>query len=316
MRLLSTRTADDERASRSSSHRCLGFTLVELLVVVAIIGVLAALLLPAVQAAREAARRSQCANNMRQLGVAGQLFHDANHHFPASWVNGDERISWGIGLLPFIEQRALSDAWDEAAAWWESPNDRLVATPITIYKCPTAISPTTYEYEEAGRPPVYGTSDYKGCQGANASDPGVAHWNLTGWQWGVVSREYVAAKRITDGLSNTILLVESMGGKELYGIGGGSNSPNRDSIWVAGDGGWVGRSMSSVSPVKYGERMKVPICAVNCSNMYDYGPYSFHPGLAQSVLCDGSVMTLRETIDPAVLAGLYTYQEAQLIGEH
>ena len=107
-----------------------------------------------------------------------------------------------------------------------------------------------------------------------------------------------------------------MGGKELYGIGGGPNSPNAAAIWVAGDGGWVGRSMSSASPVKYGQRMKVPICAVNCSNMYDYGPYSFHPSLAESVLCDGSVMTLHESIDPAVLAGLYTYQEAQLIAEH
>jgi type II secretory pathway pseudopilin PulG len=294
--------------------RSLAFTLVELLTVIAIIGTIVAMMLPAIQHAREAARRSQCASNLRQLGLAGQNYHAVRRHFPASWKDGDERVAWGISLLPFLEQRAISDPWDENKPWWAPPNVELVATQLAVYKCPTAISPSTYEYKEANRPKVYGTNDYKGCDGAQANDPAVAHWNLTGWQSGVVSREYIGAERITDGLSNTLLFVESVGGKEIYGLGGNPHRPS-PTIWYPGDGAWVGRALSGVSPVKYGEYMKVAICGVNCSNRYDYGPYSFHPGLAQAVLCDGAMMTLEESIDPAVLAGLYSFQEAQLISE-
>src|SRR5690606_6160333 len=126
-------------------------------------------------------------------------------------------------------------------------------------KCPTAISPMSYEYDAPNRPRLYGTNDYKGCDGAQGNDPAVAHWNLAGWLNGVVSREYVGAERITDGLSQTLLLVESVGGAELFGVGG-SPHPKRSSIWYPADGAWVGRALSGVSPVKYGEYMNVASC--------------------------------------------------------
>jgi prepilin-type processing-associated H-X9-DG protein len=138
---------------------------------------------------------------------------------------------------------------------------------------------------------------------------------MTGWPGGVVSRKYVSAKDITDGLSATILLVESVGGKDLYGPDGGpAQPPLRAQIWWPTDGAWVGRAMSSVSPTNYAARLKVGSCTVNCSNMYDYGPYSFHPGGAQTVLCDGSVRVLGQEIDAAVLCGLYVYNEGQRNG--
>jgi prepilin-type N-terminal cleavage/methylation domain-containing protein len=291
-----------------------GFTLIELLVVVGILAALVALLLPAVQAARESARRAQCGNHLHQLGVGAQLFHDRHKHFPGSWVGGDERVSWGLGLLPFIEQQSLADQWAAALQWWEDPNAALVAWPIAIYKCPTSPSPDVYEYDEAGRPSLYASLDYKGCQGANASDASIAHWNLTGWLWGVVCRKYVAAREITDGLSSTVLLVESVGGKEIFGPGGGPFAPSE--IWYPTDGAWVGRALSSVSPAQYAKMQKLGRCSVNCTNKYDYGPYSFHPGVAMSVNCDSSVRTLAETIDDAVLCGLYCYNEGQLIGQY
>lgn len=291
-----------------------GFTLVEILVVIAIIGVLVALLLPAIQTARESARRRQCSNNLRQLGVAAQLHLDDKKVFPATWVNGDERISWGLDLLPYLEESSLDAAWDHAAAWWEGPNAALIATPIAIYKCPTSPSPAVYEYASPDRPSLYASTDYKGCQGANASDPSVTHWKMSGWIWGVASRKYVAAEQVIDGLSQTILLVESVGGRTIYNPYNGPNIPTE--IWYPTDGAWVGRSFSSVSPAKYAERMNSGQCTINCTNMYDFGPFSFHPEIAQVVLCDGAVRTLHIDIDPAVLSGLYTHRDGQTIGDY
>src|SRR4051794_7801688 len=87
-----------------------GFTLVELLVVVAIIGVLVALLLPAVQQAREASRRTQCANHLKQLGLGVANFEDVHKELPYSRTDPGE--TWTVILLPFIEQPAHFALWD------------------------------------------------------------------------------------------------------------------------------------------------------------------------------------------------------------
>src|SRR6188472_3349467 len=97
-----------------------GFTLVELLVVIAIIGVLVSLLLPAVQAAREAARRMSCGNNLKQIGLAMHNFHDTNNKLPSNIrpsAVSTVRVRWASYILPFMEQSPLYDRIDFTKNW-------------------------------------------------------------------------------------------------------------------------------------------------------------------------------------------------------
>ena len=87
----------------------IGFTLVELLVVIAIIAILIALLLPAVQAAREAARRTTCQNNMKQIGLASQIFTDVKNGIPSAYLDGGRHATWLVVILPYLEQNDLAE---------------------------------------------------------------------------------------------------------------------------------------------------------------------------------------------------------------
>ncbi len=131
-----------------SIRRRAAFTLVELLVVIAIIGVMVGLLLPAVQAAREAARRMSCQNNMKQVGLALHNYHDTYNMFPPSAVWGPGKApytlpyhhTWTVMVLPFIEQQALHGAIDNRLPIWGQvlPNgDTVVSQEIATLRCPS-----------------------------------------------------------------------------------------------------------------------------------------------------------------------------------
>lgn len=150
-----------------------GFTLVELLVVIAIIGALIALLLPAVQAAREAARRMQCVNHLKQIGLAVHNFHDTMHGIPPSGLRGNKAGFWFL-IYPYIEKQSLYDILNDkirrtnglgtgiADMWWFneggtwlpdkglSKEEREAFNSVPIYVCPT----------RRGKPPVIERSEY------------------------------------------------------------------------------------------------------------------------------------------------------------
>jgi len=132
---------------RVGSRERPGFTLVELLVVISIIGVLMGLLLPAVQSAREAARRVDCMNRMRQLALGTQMHHDAFGYFPPARYEahpsdpqgtscGREAPTWLARVLPFLEQASLGSKWDFSKPWQNHPEDLRTNVP-DLFLCPS-----------------------------------------------------------------------------------------------------------------------------------------------------------------------------------
>ncbi len=126
-----------------SVNRARGFTIVELLVVIAIIAILVAMLLPAIQSAREAARLTQCKNNLRQLGLALQSHDSAHGYFPSGVVASDDNFQNGmhsgfVFLLPFVEEHALFASYDPSQPWTSDSNLAVGATRLGVLACPSS----------------------------------------------------------------------------------------------------------------------------------------------------------------------------------
>jgi len=189
-----------------------------LLVVIAIIGILVALLLPAVQSAREAARRMQCSNNCKQIGLAIHNYHDTFKSFPMAWYldvaprpfNGEP---WGVSILPFLEQQPLHDQYDHSvlAADQLSPsNVAVIQTPLAGYVCPSAPGGVDRKYTFDANPaalPFTATdiapSDYIATTGVLGAFASVAYSGNAG---GSRMRDLI------DGTSNSFLIGERTGG--------------------------------------------------------------------------------------------------------
>ena len=193
-----------------------GFTLIELLVVITMIGLVVGLLLPAVQAAREAARRTHCANNLKQIGLAMQSHHDARGQFPAgyqatgTYSDGatDTSPGWGWAalILPYLEGGTLYDAIRLDLPIQDPKNALVIQTTIHTYLCPSDLIPEgAFSVPDGFGNPVAiaAPSSYSACVGGDESDIaapaglGVCYRN---------SRTRIAD--VVDGTSRTILVGE------------------------------------------------------------------------------------------------------------
>jgi prepilin-type N-terminal cleavage/methylation domain-containing protein len=192
-----------------------GFTLVELLVVLAIIGTLVALLLPAVQAAREAARKAQCENNLRQIGLALARHETIHEAFPVGCIGCRTQpmrfISWNLQLLPALEEESLYEQFDTTLPTYDAANREVGETVLPVFLCPSTFEDNTSsliglwkELASTDYGGVYGVEgdgrdekDTTKVQGLNAFSLGV-----------MLYEEATPAKVITDGLSHTAIVAE------------------------------------------------------------------------------------------------------------
>ncbi len=273
-----------------------GFTLVELLVVITIIGILIALLLPAVQAAREAARRMQCTNNMKQFGLGLHNYHLTYKVFPYGAGGSGVWWSWSALILPFLEQNAIYDQIDFRFPYnAEHPtNNAVMKNFIPAYQCPSA-PPNVLCACCSGIPGHEDTAEANySAVATHLPDRYATTYDGTGVMYND-SAERIAD--ILDGTSQTLLVGESdvLADDPFAASVCPSNSCRLGKLWAS-------------------ENKITTAYGINSDATYIMaGVHSHHPGGANFTFADGHVSFLSETIDQEVLQWLTTRAGGEVI---
>lgn len=315
-----------------------GFTVIELLVVITIIGLLVAIFLPAVQSAREAARATECRNNLRQMGMGLHSFHATHNVFPSGTVSRLANPSWtytpgntnsfpdeiGPGwslfalLLPFVEQDPLYQKSRLDLPIMAPENESTRRTSVSLYLCPSDTGPRLIDVTTCGSPPQAGNlpaklTDAGVCSyvgslgGGNSTDPNYGAYENLPFNGVFHRNSRIGVKDITDGTSNTI------------GIG------ERDSHFV--ETSWVGviptqNPIYRHSPGTLCFNWRPPITTVlvharsGAPNAPGSSPASFHAlhrGGCNFLLMDGSTRVITDQIGLTTFRALCTRNNSEII---
>ncbi len=272
-----------------------GFTLVELLVVVAIIGILISMLLPAVQQVREAARRTACLNNQAQIGLAMHNYEFSFGQLPPGVVDPvgpiqnipkGQHVSWTVQLLRFLEQNGVADNFDIPAGTYAAKNAPARAMVMTIFLCPS-------QGQTTNMGGTAGLSCYAGCHNSVEAPIDVDNDGL------LFLNSAIAYGDIYDGSSNTILVGEFIADANDLGWASGTRSTLRNGSELLGYNAWTAKYAGGAANTK----------------TFVGGFSSAHPGTGNFLFADGSVHSVSNGIDPTLLENLANRSDGAMMGD-
>ena len=335
---------------RTVSCRCprrnpSGFTLIELLVVIAIIGVLIALLLPAVQQARAASRRSQCKNNLKQIGLALHNFHDSQLAFPPARLiqyppasvstpdstPGMDEPSWLVWILPYVEQSNLASQFDLFLPYGSQP----VAArnrAISVYLCPdrhsadTAVSPPDIvtitlpcgcpsgAQQVAGGAIVDYVANHGDLSPGSSLLPTDFYWGGNGTGVLISSRPRINGTQIERTWEDKIRMADVTDGTSNTLLVGEPHIPRGELGKTPYNGpGYFGRHLTHFARIGGPGVPMAHNADDQRANAYSFG--SPHEGVVQFAMADGSVRAISTSISTTVLGDLTNRHDGDTVGE-